>query len=379
MTPTDSARVATATQPSATSPIRPRGAARRAANASVARPVGVGYQTTGAAVPPAAAPVPTPDPTLSGAPLPRRRELRERSRSTATSGGPRRTDLRGGGLRALALRPGTTASRRKRGAPDPHVPELPHVLGPRRSVVAARTGRPAALPAARAGSTTRLLPVTASALAACLVVSGATPAAGLDDPTGLGLGAARTAAPTPARHLAPAPEQHYRVASGVTVTVTRDGFDVRQTRAGSARHGGVQITTGAGAVRPVAGTIPTAGGFGGRQVAGCGACSTNHHGLDFAAAAGTPVVAVMPGRVVSAGPLGGYGNQVLLAHPDGTQTRYGHLSRIDVLPGQSLSAGEQVGAVGSTGISTGPHLHFEVIIGGAPVDPAPWLAARGLL
>ncbi|WP_202596773.1 M23 family metallopeptidase [Curtobacterium oceanosedimentum] len=221
--------------------------------------------------------------------------------------------------------------------------------------------------------------MTASALAACLVVSGATPAAALDDPTRLGLGAARTAAPTPASHVAPLPEQHYRVASGVSVTVTRDGFDVRQTRAGGARPGGVQITTGAGAVRPVAGTIPTAGGFGGRQVAGCGACSTNHHGLDFAAAAGTPVVAVMPGRVVSAGPLGGYGNQVLLAHPDGTQTRYGHLSRIDVLPGQTLSAGEQVGAVGSTGISTGPHLHFEVIIGGTPVDPSPWLAARGLL
>lgn len=219
--------------------------------------------------------------------------------------------------------------------------------------------------------------VTASALAACLVVSVSTPAAALDDPMGLGLGAANT--PTPAHQGAPAPDQHYRVASGVTVTVTRDGFDVRAARAGSARHDGVRITTGSGTVRPVAGTIPIAGGFGGRQVAGCGACSTNHHGLDFAAAAGTPVVAVMSGRVVSAGSLGGYGNQVLLAHPDGTQTRYGHLSRIDVLPGQTLSAGEQLGAVGSTGISTGPHLHFEVLIGGTPVDPAPWLAARGLL
>ncbi len=162
--------------------------------------------------------------------------------------------------------------------------------------------------------------------------------------------------------------------------VERDGFGI-----GSIVPPGVVVsaapsgTATVGAVRPVAGSIPTAGGFGGRSVAGCAACSTDHHGLDFAAGHGSPVVAALPGRVVSAGVLGGYGNQVLLQHPDGTQTRYGHLSRIGVAVGRTVSAGQVIGAVGSTGISTGPHLHFEVILGGTPVDPAPWLAARGLL
>ncbi|WXF91848.1 M23 family metallopeptidase [Curtobacterium flaccumfaciens pv. flaccumfaciens] len=102
-------------------------------------------------------------------------------------------------------------------------------------------------------------------------------------------------------------------------------------------------------------------------------------GVDFAAAIGTPVVAALPGRVVSAGVLGGYGNQVLLQHADGTATRYGHLSAIDVRPGQVLGAGERLGAVGNTGVSTGAHLHFEVIVAGTPIDPAAWLQARGLL
>ena len=131
--------------------------------------------------------------------------------------------------------------------------------------------------------------------------------------------------------------------------------------------------------RPVVGTIPSAGNFGTRDVAGCAACSTRHLGTDFAAPTGTPVFAAMSGAVVSAGMLGGYGNQVLLRHPDGTETRYGHLSVIGVRSGQTVTAGEQLGAVGSTGVSTGPHLHFEVILGGHPVDPEPWLATRGLL
>jgi len=83
--------------------------------------------------------------------------------------------------------------------------------------------------------------------------------------------------------------------------------------------------------------------------------------------------------VVSAGVLGGYGNQVLVQHADGLQTRYGHLSQIAVRVGQVVTAGERIGAVGNTGVSTGPHLHFEVIVSGRPVDPAVWLRAHGLL
>lgn len=114
-------------------------------------------------------------------------------------------------------------------------------------------------------------------------------------------------------------------------------------------------------------------------MAGCAACSTDHRGIDFAASAGTPVVASLPGRVVSAGPLGGYGNQVLVQHADGVQTRYGHLSVIAVRPGQVVAAGQGIGAVGDTGVSTGSHLHFEVVVAGVPVDPAAWLRVRGLL
>ncbi|MDM7891333.1 M23 family metallopeptidase [Curtobacterium caseinilyticum] len=168
--------------------------------------------------------------------------------------------------------------------------------------------------------------------------------------------------------------QEFVVASGQVVPVTRDDFSVQDDFSGDPRTG-----AGLETVRPVAGTIPTAGGFGSRHVPGCAACSTDHHGLDFAAPYGQPVLAAMPGVVVQAAPLGGYGNQILLAHPDGSRSRYGHLSRIDVRVGQRVDAGQVIGAVGSTGVSTGPHLHFEVILGGTAVDPAPWLATRGLL
>ncbi len=211
MTTTDSAHV-----PARTAPIRPRGAARRAANDAVARSVRVGHQPTGAAVPPPAAPVSTStsDDALSGQALPSRRDLRDRRRKAVRPGRPRTRDLR-------------VPDPRRR---DRHVPDL-------RRTAAVRL-RPAAIPAERRTTSARLLPVTASALAACLVVSVSTPAAALDDPIGLGLGSVRTLAP--AHQVAPAPDQHYRVASGVTVTVTRDGFDVQAARAGSVRHDGVR-------------------------------------------------------------------------------------------------------------------------------------------
>lgn len=176
---------------------------------------------------------------------------------------------------------------------------------------------------------------------------------------------------------APAGVQHF-VADGSTgPTAGRDDFSVGRAAAALRVPGGA--APAGGAVRPTAGAIPEAGAFGSRWVVGCAACSSNHQGVDFAADIGTPVVAALPGRVVSAGVLGGYGNQVLLQHADGTATRYGHLSAIDVRPGQVLRAGERLGAVGNTGVSTGAHLHLEVIVAGTPIDPAAWLQARGLL
>ncbi len=94
-----------------------------------------------------------------------------------------------------------------------------------------------------------------------------------------------------------------------------------------------------------------------------------HHGIDYAAPYGTPVFSVGPGVVVFAGWKGGYGKVVIIRHPKGFETRYGHLSRIAVNVGQYVSAGSYIGNVGSTGLSTGPHLHFEMRRNGKLVNP----------
>lgn len=98
-----------------------------------------------------------------------------------------------------------------------------------------------------------------------------------------------------------------------------------------------------------------------------------HNGVDLAASNGTPVVAVDDGVVLAAGYSGGYGNRVLIAHGGSLATLSAHLGEISVTEGQQVTRGQSVGAVGCTGLCTGPHLHFEVRIDGAPVDPTPWL------
>jgi murein DD-endopeptidase MepM/ murein hydrolase activator NlpD len=95
-----------------------------------------------------------------------------------------------------------------------------------------------------------------------------------------------------------------------------------------------------------------------------------HAGIDIVAASGTPVLSAATGRVTWASWLaGGWGNLVVVAHADGVRTMYAHLSLIDVRVGQSVRAGNRLGAVGATGDATGPHLHFEVRLRGAAVDP----------
>ena len=97
-----------------------------------------------------------------------------------------------------------------------------------------------------------------------------------------------------------------------------------------------------------------------------------HAGIDIAAPTGTPIYACWPGRVVVAGWQGGYGNTVVIDHGGGRATLYAHQSSIAVSVGQTVNAGAVIGYVGSTGNSTGAHLHFEVRINGNPVDPAPY-------
>lgn len=94
-----------------------------------------------------------------------------------------------------------------------------------------------------------------------------------------------------------------------------------------------------------------------------------HSGLDFTAPSGDLVGAARGGRVTWAGPRGTFGNAVVVAHGSGVRTLYAHMSQVDVAVGDRVGAGERLGLVGSTGRSTGPHLHFEVRVRGAAVDP----------
>jgi murein DD-endopeptidase MepM/ murein hydrolase activator NlpD len=94
-----------------------------------------------------------------------------------------------------------------------------------------------------------------------------------------------------------------------------------------------------------------------------------HAGVDLGASYGSPIAAAADGRVVSAGWRGGYGRAVEIAHASGIQTLYGHMSQIAAAPGELVHEGEVIGYVGSSGLSTGPHVHFEVLKNGRPVNP----------
>ena len=94
-----------------------------------------------------------------------------------------------------------------------------------------------------------------------------------------------------------------------------------------------------------------------------------HEGLDIANRKGTPVIAPANGLVVFTGRRGGFGNLIIIDHGHGITTRFGHLSRIFVKAGQHVKRGERIAAIGNTGRSTGPHLHYEIRLSGVPVNP----------
>ncbi|MBF6522761.1 M23 family metallopeptidase [Nocardia farcinica] len=105
---------------------------------------------------------------------------------------------------------------------------------------------------------------------------------------------------------------------------------------------------------------------------------TFHNGIDVAGPIGTPIYAVAAGTVIDAGPAQGFGLWVRIRHDDGAITVYGHMYDFFVSVGERVPAGMQIARMGNRGDSTGPHLHFEVIVNGRHVDPRAWLAARGL-
>lgn len=129
-------------------------------------------------------------------------------------------------------------------------------------------------------------------------------------------------------------------------------------------------------VAPVSGPLGTA-----YRATGSSWSKGYHTGVDFPAPTGATVKAVGPGQVVDAGWGGSFGYQVVIRHSDGRYSQYAHLSAISVRAGQSVGAGQRIGRVGSTGNSTGPHLHFEVRTGpgfGSDVDPLAYLRAGGV-
>ncbi|GGO38310.1 M23 family metallopeptidase [Streptomyces lasiicapitis] len=130
-------------------------------------------------------------------------------------------------------------------------------------------------------------------------------------------------------------------------------------------------------VAPVDGSYVSTG----YQTGGAMWSSGSHTGVDFHAASGTEVQAVAAGTVVEAGWGGAYGNNVVIRHNDGTYTQYGHMSSLSVTVGQAVTPGQQIGLSGSTGNSSGPHLHFEARTGadyGSDIDPVAYLRSHGV-
>ncbi|MFO7689336.1 MAG: M23 family metallopeptidase [Cryobacterium sp.] len=235
------------------------------------------------------------------------------------------------------------------------------------------------VPRSRApGSTKRAVAATgAMALITLFTVSASLPALAVNpaDPN---------SAPTVLAH---APEaQTLSVTSTAAVPLLRDGFTVTAVPTPASytdiASDGVWASltanqlSDAGWALPVLGRISSPHGPRlNRPVAGVGAF---HHGTDIAAQCGRPVFAANAGTVETARYQGSYGNWVLLDHGDGVKTGYAHNSRLLVTAGQTVAAGEIVALVGTTGASSGCHVHFETRVGGALVDAETFMSSRGV-
>ncbi len=141
----------------------------------------------------------------------------------------------------------------------------------------------------------------------------------------------------------------------------------KYTASGSVNTAGTtssaKANLGIALIRPVSGTITSRFGVGSRIR------RSSHTGLDIATSTGTPIAAAASGTVTFSGYKGSYGNMLVISHGNGVQTYYGHCSKLYVSAGTQVSQGEIIGAVGSTGNSTGPHLHLEVRVNGVAYNP----------
>ncbi len=169
------------------------------------------------------------------------------------------------------------------------------------------------------------------------------------------------------------PYQHPSGGTGVTLD-HRDHVHVSVY--GDAAGQGAAVSAAGWTLPLAAGSYTLSSGYGPRR-SPTGGTSNFHAGLDFAAPTGTPVLAAAAGTVLSAGGAGGYGLLVVI-RTDNIDTYYAHQSALAAVGGQQVAAGQVIGAVGSTGNSTGPHLHFEVRVDANPVDPAVFLRQYGV-
>ena len=158
------------------------------------------------------------------------------------------------------------------------------------------------------------------------------------------------------------PAQKITVAKKATNTSTS-----KYAASGSVNTAGTtssaKANLGIALIRPVSGTITSRFGVGSRIR------RSSHTGLDIATSTGTPIAAAASGTVTFSGYKGSYGNMLVISHGNGVQTYYGHCSKLYVSAGAQVSQGEIIGAVGSTGNSTGPHLHLEVRVNGVAYNP----------
>ncbi|MCJ1675704.1 M23 family metallopeptidase [Rathayibacter sp. VKM Ac-2929] len=244
--------------------------------------------------------------------------------------------------------------------------------------------RPRPIPPGTATMRPRLAGMSAMTLVTMIAVTSSMPAFAVEStPT-------TTAALAAASEVQP---QTFVAAGAVQLTVTRDAFgaeakpevlvtaavatelvdDASEDSAASIEDSGIA----AAAWRvPVAGRISST--FGPRPDAPVAGVSAFHKGTDLAAPCGTPVVAATGGTVEEAGYAGSYGNWVLLENSDGIETGYAHNSDLLVNVGDTVAAGDLIALVGSTGASSGCHLHFETRVDGSPVDPEGFMSDLGV-
>ena len=155
--------------------------------------------------------------------------------------------------------------------------------------------------------------------------------------------------------------------TAIAKTNTKSTGTSKYTASGSVNTAGTtssaKANLGIALIRPVSGTITSRFGVGSRIR------RSSHTGLDIATSTGTPIAAAASGTVTFSGYKGSYGNMLVISHGNGVQTYYGHCSKLYVSAGTQVSQGQIIGAVGSTGNSTGPHLHLEVRVNGVAYNP----------